>query len=87
MAHLYILESVRDGRFYIGSTANLAERLRHHFSKSTPTTKRFGEIKLAFSQEYSTLGEARSIERKLKALKRKDYLRRIIADGYIKIVP
>jgi len=44
-----------------------------------------GEIELAFSQEYPTLTEARTIEKKIKKLKRKDYIEKIIKDGYIKI--
>jgi hypothetical protein len=44
-----------------------------------------GVLALAFSQEYQTLREARKIERKLKRLKRKDYIEKIIKDGYIKI--
>jgi putative endonuclease len=87
MAYVYILESLADGRFYIGSTLDLATRLKHHFAGGTPTTKRFGGVKLVFKQKYDTLGEARSIERKLKKLKRKDYLRKVIKDGLIKMRP
>jgi predicted GIY-YIG superfamily endonuclease len=42
---------------------------------------------VALSQEYPTIEEARKIERKLKKLKRKDYISKIIKDGYIKIKP
>lgn len=85
MPHVYILESITDGRYYIGSTINLESRLKHHISGHTPSTKRFGKIKLVFSQEYTSLKEARIIEKKLKKLKRKDYIQKIIDDGYIKI--
>lgn len=87
MPHVYILESITDGRYYIGSTANLELRIKHHAGGHTPSTKRFSEIKLVFSQEYKTLREARIIEKKLKKLKRKDYLQKIIKDGFIKIKP
>ncbi|OGL98228.1 hypothetical protein A2318_01295 [Candidatus Uhrbacteria bacterium RIFOXYB2_FULL_45_11] len=43
--------------------------------------------KLVFSQEYSTLREAREIERRLKKLKRKDYLQKIINEGLIRMRP
>lgn len=85
MSFVYILKSLRDGRYYIGSTTNLESRLRHHKNGFTPSTKRFGEIKLIFQQEYKSLKDARYIERKLKKLKRKDYLDKIIKDGFIKI--
>ena len=85
MASVYILHSCRDGRFYIGSTVNLKRRLKHHEGGFTPTTKRFGPLKLVFVQEYSTLEEARYVERRLKQLKRKDYIEQIIKEGFIKI--
>ncbi len=85
MAHVYILESQVDGRYYIGSTNNIEQRIRHHQSGGTPTTKRFGRVELVFKQEYSTLQDARRIERKLKKMKRKDYLRKIIKNKIITI--
>ena len=84
MAYVYIIESVRDGRYYIGSTINIEERLRHHLYGGTPSTRRFGRIRLVFKQYYPSLREARTVERKLKGLKRKDYLKKIVQDGYIK---
>ena len=85
MAYVYILESINGGQYYIGSTVDLAKRLIHHQKGFTPTTKRFGEVKLVFSQQFSSLKEARYIERRLKQLKRKDYITKIIKDGFIKI--
>ncbi len=85
MPYVYILESLRDGRYYIGSTKNIEDRFRHHKGGFTPSTKRFGDIKLVFKQEFLSLKEARYIERKLKKLKRKDYLDKIIKDGFIKL--
>lgn len=63
----------------------MIKRLRHHKGGFTPSTKRFGELDLIFSQEYPSLKEARIIERKLKKLKRKDYIEKIIKDGFIKM--
>jgi len=85
MPYVYILESLRDGRYYIGSTIDLKDRLRHHQSGFTHSTKRFGEIKLIFKQEFSSLKQARYLEKRLKKLKRKDYLNKIIEDGHIKM--
>lgn len=85
MAYVYILESLKDNRYYIGSTINLKERLKHHKGGFTPSTKRFGGVKLVFSQYFVSLREARYIERRLKNLKRKDYLKKIVEDKYIKI--
>jgi putative endonuclease len=85
MPCVYILKSLRDGRYYIGSTVDLRTRLKHHLGGYTPSTKRFGEIELKFSQDYSTLEQARQIERRLKKLKRKDYIDKIVKDGLIRM--
>ena len=84
MAFVYILKS-ESGAFYIGSTLDINQRVRHHAGGYTPSTKRLGRMRLVLTQEYSTLKEARGIERQLKKLKRKDYIKRIVADGYIKL--
>ena len=42
---------------------------------------------VVLKQEYKTLLEARSVERKIKNLKRRDYIEKMIKDGYIKVVP
>jgi len=83
---VYILKS-DDGRLYIGSTTDLKRRILQHNIGHTPTTKRFSNFKLVFSQEYPNLSQARKIEVRLKKLKRKDYLEKIIQDGFIKIKP
>lgn len=85
MAYVYILESVIDGRYYIGSTINLEKRINHHIGGHTPTTKRFGGVSLVFKQEYDTLIMARKIEKRLKKLKRRDYVEKIIKEGFIKM--
>jgi len=84
MAFVYILES-ESGAFYIGSTLDINQRVRHHAGGYTPSTKRLGKMHLVLTQQYSTLSEARKVERQLKKLKRKDYIRKIVADGYIKL--
>ncbi len=84
MAWLYILKS-KSRKFYVGSTPDLERRFRQHLSGHTHSTKRLHPEQIIFKQEYKTLEEARSIELRLKKLKRKDYLEKIIKDGYIKI--
>ena len=87
MPCVYILQGVNSGRYYVGSTTNIEERLKHHFGGHTPSTKKFGRLKVSLVQDYLTLKDARSIERKLKRLKRHDYIDKIVKDGVIKILP
>ncbi len=85
-AFVYILKSGK-GKFYIGSTTDLENRLKHHKGGYTPSTKKLGNVDLVYSQAYPSLREARIIEKRLKKLKRKDYIEKIISDGIIKMVP
>ena len=66
----YILEC-RDGSFYIGSTGDLEARIRVHQSGNGPayTAARL-PIRLAYSEQHSTLQEAVARERKLKGWSR-----------------
>ncbi len=87
MPHVYILQSKRNMRYYIGSTNNIEQRLRHHRSGSTPSTKRLGSMTLVFKQEYKSLRDARKIEKKLKRLKRRDYIDKIVKEGVTRMGP
>lgn len=85
MAWVYILKSRYHDRYYVGSTVDLKSSLLHHKGGYTPSTKKFGEIDLVLSQQYDSLEKARIVERKIKLLKRKDYIKKMISDGYIKL--
>ena len=83
-SYVYILRDEK-GRFYVGSTSDIQRRIKQHFAGHTQTTLNMREPKLVLSQEYENLETARRIERKIKKLKRKDYIEKIVKDGYIKI--
>lgn len=82
---VYILQHSRSGHFYIGSTDNIERRIREHKRGTTATTKRLGSFHVCLVQEYPTLLIARKIERRLKALKRRDYVEKIIKERYIRM--
>ncbi len=86
MAWVYILQT-KSGRFYIGSTTDIERRFQQHLQNHTYSTIRLGPESILLKQEFKTLEEARAIENKLKKLKRKDYIEKIIKEGYIKITP
>ena len=83
-AYVYILKN-KDGGFYIGSTNNLKRRLKQHTIGHTQTTRLRGYNELVLVQSYNNLNIARKIEYKIKKFKRKDYIEKMILDGYIKI--
>ena len=81
---VYILQD-KNFKFYIGSTSDIDRRIKQHLNGHTQTTRNMNEPKLILTQKYNTLEEARSVERKIKKLKRKDYIEKMIQNGFIKI--
>ncbi|TAN32679.1 GIY-YIG nuclease family protein [Patescibacteria group bacterium] len=82
--YVYILQSLKSGMYYIGSSNNPENRLIEHNNGETPSTKNKGPWIIKFKQHYETTTEARRIELKLKRLKRRDYIEKIINDKLIK---
>jgi putative endonuclease len=69
MAHLYILQSERDGRFYIGSTINLERRNQEHNRGQTRSTRGRGPWKLVYQELHETLLAAHRRELEIKGWK------------------
>ena len=87
MAFVYILKSDSKQRYYIGSTINLNRRLEERQRGKVLYTKSLLPVELVFKQECLTFSEARTLERRLKDFKRKDFIEKIIRDGQIKMRP
>ncbi len=81
---VYILKSDNE-KYYVGSTTDINRRMDQHRSGHTLTTKRLGNMRLVFSQEFNSLKDARIIERRIKSWKRKDFIDKIVSDGFIRI--
>jgi len=65
-AWFYILR-LTSGLLYCGATRNLEERVNAHKERKACRTTRFDpSIGIAYQEEYSTLGEARSRENQVK---------------------
>jgi putative endonuclease len=82
-AQVYILQG-SSGRYYVGSTTDVARRMSQHARGQTHTTKRIGDtFELVFTQKFDSIDQARKVERKIKSWKRKDFIQKIIKDGKI----
>jgi predicted GIY-YIG superfamily endonuclease len=81
---VYILKD-EEGKYYISSSINVGVRYKRHLSGSVFTTHRMKKPIIVFQQEFDTIQSAKKIESRLKKLKRKDYIDKIIKDGYIKM--
>ena len=57
----YVLKSIKDGKYYYGSTANVDLRLKKHNAGGVPSTKYRRPFQLHYQEQY---------ENKLQAMKR-----------------
>ena len=81
---VYILKN-KEGKFYVGSTSDIRRRVKQHQRGHTQTTRNMSSFDTVLVQEYPTLEAARKVELKIKRLKRKEYIARMVKDGYIRI--
>jgi len=77
---VYILQSFKNFRYYIGSTNNIERRLNQHNSGLVKATKFLKPLILKVFIRCENLTEAKSCEYRLKQYKRRDIVEKIIAD-------
>ena len=72
MFSVYILKSINYGKYYIGQTNNLDVRLKSHNHGENKYTNPYKPWKVIFHKSYETRAEALEVEKKLKALKKRE---------------
>jgi len=85
MFWIYILQSEKNGRYYIGSTNNIERRLSEHNSGKTRSLKFIRPLKLVFKKPYESESEVKLMERKLKKYKSREIIDRIVKEQEIKM--
>ena len=83
MFTMYILQSERDGKYYIGSTDDLSKRLTRHNNGYSRYTKNRGPFKLVYREEFASRSEAKKREYYLKSLKSKSAIEKLILDAIV----
>jgi putative endonuclease len=76
MFFVYVIRSIKDGRFYAGLTGNVPNRLREHNRGQTKSTKGYRPWILVFVEQYPTRKEARAREKFLKSGAGKEFIKR-----------
>lgn len=76
---MYILKNEDTGRYYIGSTNNIARRLKQHRMGLTRTTRILGTHTLVYKEGFENIVDARNREKKLKSYKSKKYIEWLIS--------
>ena len=82
MYFVYILESLRTGRFYVGQTDDLITRFRQHQQGLCAATKGYRPWWMPYYEIYATRAEAIRREREIKRKKSAQSIRAIIRIGY-----
>ncbi|MFH0803709.1 MAG: GIY-YIG nuclease family protein [Candidatus Tagabacteria bacterium] len=78
---VYILQSEKNKRYYIGSTNNITRRLEEHNSGKVSSTRNIGPLVLRCFISCKDLTEAKKSEFRLKQYKRRDIIEKIIKDS------
>jgi putative endonuclease len=81
---VYILQSLKNNSYYIGSSSKPEERFKQHNKGFVKATRYKRPYKLVFKQEFKDIEIAKKIELKIKRWKRRDFIVKIIEDGEIK---
>ena len=77
---VYILESLRDKKLYIGQTSDLEDRIKRHNEGRVPATSSRRPLKIVYYEEFKDRRSAIKRERYLKNLKSSKYvLEKIVA--------
>ncbi len=69
MYFVYILKSLKDQKYYIGSTTGIASRLAYHNAGKQRSTKNRKPFILIYTEEYPSKSEAEKRERQIKSYK------------------
>ncbi len=75
---VYILKSIKDGRYYTGYTSNIAQRLQQHNRGKVRSTRRRGPFRLVYKEAHHCKTEAIKRERQLKRYKGGNSFKRLI---------
>ena len=78
MWYAYILRSLKDGKFYTGSTSNLSERLKRYNSGRNPATKNQRPFELVYSEKYDRKEDAVRREFQIKRYKGGEAFRKLV---------
>jgi putative endonuclease len=74
----YIIQILKDGKFYIGCTGDIEKRLFKHNAGGNISTRHRRPFKLVYSEEFTTKAEALKRERQIKSYKGGDAFRKLI---------
>jgi len=75
---LYILQSQRNGKYYVGVTKDTKGRLDQHNRGMGKSTRSNRPWRLIYTQEYNSWSEAAGREKRIKNQKSRSYIENLI---------
>ncbi|MDO8469856.1 MAG: GIY-YIG nuclease family protein [bacterium] len=78
MYYTYIIKSERTLRYYIGSTSNIDDRLRHHNSGANGSTRPYRPWQLVHVEEFETKRGAWLREHQIKRYKGGEAFKKLV---------
>ncbi len=76
MIYVYVIQSARDGRLYVGMSKFVEERLKQHNKGMTSSTRFYKPWKLLFFENFENRIEARKREKYLKSGSGKEFIKK-----------
>ncbi|MGD0341217.1 MAG: GIY-YIG nuclease family protein [Bacteroidales bacterium] len=80
MYFIYIIESKKDGRYYVGQTERLDERIKRHNEGRNLSTKAYIPWALKWWKGFDTRSEAIKIESKIKRIKKRTGIEKYVKE-------
>ncbi|MBW1700124.1 MAG: GIY-YIG nuclease family protein [Deltaproteobacteria bacterium] len=81
--YVYILQSLKDGSYYIGSTNNLENRLKRHNQGRSRYTKSKCPWQIVYSEQFSDRSSAAKRENFIKQRKSKNFIDSLVRTSRI----
>ncbi len=76
--YLYVLQSQKNGKYYVGITKDIKSRLNQHNRGAGKSTKSSKPWSLLYIEEYNSLSDASKRERYIKNQKSRLYIENLI---------
>ena len=81
MFFVYVLQSQKNEKYYIGHTGNLTRRIVEHNRGKSQSVKNKGPFKLIYKEEYSARAEATRREKQIKKYKGGEAFKKLIREN------
>lgn len=82
MYYVYVLESLKNHKYYVGYTNDLEKRLSEHNTGKTKGNRYSAPFKLIYYEEYSNPTEARKREHFIKSQKSRKFIEKLVLGKY-----